>query len=149
MSTIKTIGVDLAKNVFSIHGVDAYGKCVLRKTVKRNKLLDTLVKLPPCLIGMEACSGAHHWARKLLKLGHNPKIMASKFVIPYRQNEKNDANDAEAICEAVSRPKTRFVSIKVKSNKLCFACIVFDRGQLKQERRPLTSSEVCFPNLAL
>ncbi|HAS8565736.1 TPA: transposase, partial [Vibrio vulnificus] len=112
MSNIQTIGVDLAKNVFSIHGVDAYGKCVLRKTVKRNKLLDTFANLPPCIIGMEACSGAHHWARELLKLGHHPKIMASKFVIPYRQNEKNDANDAEAICEAVSRPKTRFVSIK-------------------------------------
>ncbi|CAK3415151.1 transposase [Vibrio crassostreae] len=112
MSTIQTIGVDLAKNVFSIHGVNAYGKCVLRKTVKRNKLLETFAKLPPCLIIMEACSGAHHWARELLKLGHNPPIMASKFVIPYRQNEKNDANDAEAICEAVSRPKTRFVSIK-------------------------------------
>ncbi|QIA63520.1 IS110 family transposase [Vibrio astriarenae] len=112
MSTIQTIGVDLAKNVFSIHGVDAYGKCVLRKTVKRNKMLDTFANLPPCVIGMEACSGAHYWARELTKLGHSPKIMAAKFVIPYRQNEKNDANDAEAICEAVSRPKTRFVSIK-------------------------------------
>ncbi len=112
MSTIQTIGIDLAKNVFSIHGVDAYGKCVLRKTVKRNKLLDIFANLPPCLVGMEACSGAHHWARELSKLGHTPRIMASKFVIPYRQSEKNDANDAEAICEAVSRPKTRFVSIK-------------------------------------
>ncbi len=112
MSTIQTIGVDLAKNVFSIHGVDAYGKCVLRKTVKRNKLLDTFANLPPCIIGMEACSGSHHWSRELKKIGHTPKIMASKFVIPYRQSEKNDANDAEAICEAVSRPKTRFVSVK-------------------------------------
>ncbi|MGD8123176.1 IS110 family transposase, partial [Vibrio sp. TRT 2004] len=112
MSNIQTIGVDLAKNVFSIHGVDAYGKCVLRKTVKRNKLLDTFATLPPCIVGMEACSGAHHWSRELRKLGHTPKIMASKFVIPYRQSEKNDANDAEAICEAVSRPKTRFVSVK-------------------------------------
>ena len=68
--------------------------------------------LPPCLIGMEACSGAHYWARELIKLGHDPRIMAPKFVIPYPQNEKNDANDAEAICEAVGRPKTRFVSIK-------------------------------------
>lgn len=112
MSTIQTIGIDLAKNVFSIHGVDAYGKCVLRKTVKRNKLLEIFANLPPCLVGMEACSGAHHWAKELSKLGHTPRIMASKFVIPYRQNEKNDANDAEAICEAASRPKTRFVSIK-------------------------------------
>lgn len=112
MSTIQTIGIDLAKNVFSIHGVDAYGKCVLKKTVKRNKLLEVFANLPPCLIGMEASSGAHYWARELIKLGHDPRIMAPKFVIPYRQNEKNDANDAEAICEAVGRPKTRFVSIK-------------------------------------
>ncbi|MFA0662253.1 IS110 family transposase [Vibrio splendidus] len=131
MFTIKTIGVDLAKNVFSIHSVDAYGKCVLRKTVKRNKLLDTFAKLPPCLIGMEACSGAHHWARELLKLGHNPKIMASKFVIPYRQNEKNDANDAEAICEAVSRPKTRFVSIKSEEQQAVLCLHRIRQGLIK------------------
>ncbi len=108
MSTIQTIGIDFAKNVFSIHAVDAYGKCVLRKTIKRNKLLEIFANLPPCLVGMEACSAALHWA----KLGHIPRIKASKFVIPYRQNEMNDANNAEAICEALSRPKTRFVSIK-------------------------------------
>tara|TARA_Y100000588_G_scaffold9793_1_gene10902 strand:+ start:1026 stop:1403 length:378 start_codon:yes stop_codon:yes gene_type:complete len=79
MSTIQTIGIDLAKNVFSIHGVDPYGKCVLRKTVKRNKMLETFANLPPCLVGMEVCSGAHHWARELSKLGHIPRIMASKF----------------------------------------------------------------------
>ncbi|CDU06695.1 hypothetical protein VCR12J2_80020 [Vibrio coralliirubri] len=117
MSTIQTIAVDLTKNVFSIHGVDAYGKCVLHKTVKRNKLLDTFAKLPPSLIGMEACSGVLHWARELLKLGHNPKIMASKFVFPYRQNDKNDAKNAEAICEAISRSKRDLSLSKVKNNK--------------------------------
>tara|TARA_Y100000782_G_C10184716_1_gene265779 strand:- start:2472 stop:2996 length:525 start_codon:yes stop_codon:yes gene_type:complete len=112
MSLIKVVGIDLAKYVFSIHGVDEHGKCKLRKTIKRNNLLVEIAKLPPCLIGMEACSSAHYWARELSKFGHTVRIMASKFVIPYRQNEKNDANDAEAICEAVARPKTRFVSIK-------------------------------------
>ncbi|CAM3150433.1 IS110 family transposase [Vibrio mytili] len=131
MSNIQTIGVDLAKNVFSIHGVDAYGKCVLRKTIKRNKFLDTFANLSPCIIGMEACSGAHHWARELRKLGHNPKIMASKFVIPYRQNEKNDANDAEAICEAVSRPKTRFVSIKSEEQQAVLCLHRIRQGLIK------------------
>ena len=112
MSLIKVVGIDLAKLVFSIHGVDEHGKTKLRKTIKRNKLLAEVSNLPACIIGIEACSGAHYWAREFSKLGHDVRIMASKFVIPYRQNEKNDANDAEAICEAVSRPKTRYVSIK-------------------------------------
>ena len=99
MYPIKALGIDLAKLVFSIHGVDANDKCKLRKTIKRNNLLAEVAKLPPCIIGMEACSGAHYWAREFTKLGHEVRIMASKFVIPYRQNEKNDANDAEAICE--------------------------------------------------
>jgi len=133
MSTIQTIGIDLAKNVFSIHGVDAYGKCVLRKTVKRNKLLGTFADLPPCIVGMEACSGAHHWSRELKKLGHTPKIMASKFVIPYRQSEKNDANDAEAICEAVSRPKTRFVSVKSEEQQAVL-CLHRIRASLVKNR---------------
>ncbi|NMM39754.1 IS110 family transposase [Pseudoalteromonas arctica] len=97
MYPIKALGIDLAKLVFSIHGVDEHSKCKLRKTVKRNKLLAEVAKLPPCIIGMEACSGAHYWAREFTKLGHDVRIMTSKFVIPYRQNEKNDANDAEAI----------------------------------------------------
>ena len=84
--TIKVVGIDLAKSVFSIHGVNQYDKPVLRKTVKRNKLLEEIAKLPPCLIGMEACSGSHHWAREFTKLGHTVRIMAAKFVIPYRQS---------------------------------------------------------------
>lgn len=105
-------GVDLAKNVFSIHGVDSHGKVVMHRTVSRAKLLPIFANLPPAVIGMEACSGAHYWARELKKLGHEPRIMASKFVSPYCTGAKNDLNDAAAICEAVSRPLTRFVAIK-------------------------------------
>ena len=112
MYPIKAVGIDLAKLVFSIHGVDANDKCRLRKTIKRNNLLAEIAKLPPCIIGMEACSGAHYWAREFTKLGHDVRIMASKFVIPYRQNEKNDANDALAIAEAVFRPNIHDVEPK-------------------------------------
>ena len=109
---ITTVGIDLAKNVFSVHGVDAHGKVALKKTVSRGKLLDCFVNLPPCRIGMEACSGAHHWARALRSLEHDARIIAPRFVIPYRKRGKNDGNDAEAICEAVSRPAMRFVPVK-------------------------------------
>ena len=106
------IGLDLAKNVFSLHGVDANGKVVLRRTVSRAKLVEVLANTPPCLIGMEACSGAHHWARVLRQFGHDVRIMAAQFVAPYRKDGKNDGNDAAAICEAVSRPGMRFVPVK-------------------------------------
>jgi len=112
MGVITTVGIDLAKNVFSVHGVDAHGKAVLRKTVGRGKLLELMAQLPPCLVGMEACSGAHQMARELQPLGHAPRIMTPKFIIPFRRNQKNDGNDAEAICEAVGRPGMRFVPIK-------------------------------------
>ena len=113
---VTVIGIDLAKNVFAVHGINSAGKSVLvRPSVRREQLLDMLAQLPPCIIGMEACSGAHHWARHLVKLGHTPKLMAPKFVAPYRMQGKcgkNDANDAVAICEAVMRPNMRFVPIK-------------------------------------
>lgn len=114
--TIVTVGIDLAKNVFAVHGVGASGKPELVKPeVRRSKLLELIASLPPCLIGMEACSGAHHWAREFQKLGHTVRIMAPKFVAPYRmsgKHGKNDAADAAAICEAVTRPNMRFVPIK-------------------------------------
>jgi transposase len=131
MTSIKAVGIDLAKLVFSIHGVDEHSKCKLRKTVKRNKLLAEVAKLPACIIGMEACSGAHYWAREFTKLGHDVRIMAVKFVIPYRQNEKNDANDAEAICEAVTRPKTRFVSIKSEEQQAVLCLHRIRQGLIK------------------
>ena len=112
MSEITTVGIDLAKSVLSAHGVDTHGKAVLRKTLSRSKLLELMAQLPACRVGMEACSGAHELARVLLALGHDARIMAPKFIVPYRKNQKNDGNDAEAICEAVGRPNMRFVPIK-------------------------------------
>ena len=109
---IKRVGIDLAKQVFQVHGVDHHDKVVIRKQLKRGQLLKFFATLPPCLIGMEACGGAHHWARELQKMGHTVKLMAAQFVKPYVKSNKNDANDAEAICEAVGRPTMRFVSIK-------------------------------------
>lgn len=109
---ITTIGIDLAKKVFQVHGVDEHGKVVLKKQLKRAQVLPFFANLPPCLIGMEACGSAHYWARKLEKLGHTVKLMAPQFVKPYVKTNKHDAADAEAICEAVSRPSMRFVPIK-------------------------------------
>jgi transposase len=106
------VGLDLAKNVFQIHAVDTNGNVVLRKQLTRSKLLEFFSQLPPCIVGMEACSGAHHFARTLGALGHTTRLMAGQFVRPYRKNEKNDKNDAEAICEAVGRPNMRFVPVK-------------------------------------
>lgn len=113
---IVTLGIDLAKNVFAVHGVDATGKAVLmRPNVPRGRLLEVVASLPPCLVGMEACSGAHHWARLFQAHGHTVRLMAPKFVAPYRlsgKKGKNDAADAAAICEAVTRPSMRFVPPK-------------------------------------
>ena len=109
---ITTVGIDLAKNVFQIHAVDERGKVVVKKQLKRNQVIPFFTNLEPCLIGMEACGGAHYWARKLGQLGHTAKLMAPQFVKPYVKSNKNDAADAEAICEAVGRPSMRFVSIK-------------------------------------
>jgi transposase len=109
---ITTIGLDLAKNVFQVHGVDVNGKVALRKQLKRNQVLAFFANLPPCLIGLEACAGAHYWARELLKLGYDARLISPQFVKPYVKGNKNDANDAEAICEAVGRPNMRFVPVK-------------------------------------
>jgi transposase len=112
MEKITTVGIDLAKKVFALHGIDGTGKVLLRRTVRRDQLLELVASLRPCLIGMEACSGAHEWARQFQKFAHTVKLMAPKLVIPYRKNGKNDGNDAEAICEAVTRPSMRFVAVK-------------------------------------
>ena len=108
---ITTVGIDLAKNVFQVHGVDERGKAVLKKQLKRHQLLVFFSNVPACLIGMEACGGAHFWARRLQAQGHTVRLMAPQFVKPYVKSNKNDAADAEAICEAVSRPNMRFVPI--------------------------------------
>jgi len=112
MNLVSTLGIDLAKNTFSVHGVDAKGAVAVRRTVSRSQLPELVAQLPPCLIGMEACSGAHEWARKFGRFGHTVKLMSPKFVAPYRKSGKNDGNDAEAICEAVTRPNMRFVPVK-------------------------------------
>lgn len=112
LMNITTVGIDLAKNVFHVHGVTANGKVVLQKRLSRQRVLEWAIKLPPCRIGMEACSGANYWARVLGAYGHDVRMMSPQFVKPYVKSNKNDRNDAEAICEAVSRPSMRFVRPK-------------------------------------
>jgi transposase len=112
MKPVARLGLDIAKTVFQLHAVDPHGKPVFKKTLARSEMLTFFASLPPCLIGIEACAGAHYWARELIKLGHDVRLMAAQFVSPYRKGGKNDANDAEAICEAVGRPTMRFVPVK-------------------------------------
>ena len=112
MNEIITIGLDLAKNVFQLHGVDAAGAAILRRRVTRAQMLKTFANLKPCLVGMEACGSAHYWARELAALGHEVKLMPPVYVKPYVKRGKSDAADAEAICEAVRRPSMRFVPVK-------------------------------------
>ena len=112
MESSVTIGLDLGKSVFQVHGVDAGGAVVVQRRLTRGKLLGFFAKLPACLVGMEACAAAHHWGRELQKLGHRVRLMPPRYVKPYVKRQKNDAADAEAICEAVTRPNMRFVEIK-------------------------------------
>ena len=109
---ITTIGLDLAKSVFQVHAVDAAGKPVVRKALRRAQVLPFFARLPRCLVGLEACGTSHHWARELIKLGHDVRLMPPAYVKPYVKRGKTDANDAEAICEAVTRPTMRFVPVK-------------------------------------
>ena len=106
------IGLDLAKSVFQVHAVDADGKVVITRKVRRSQMLEFFGRLNPCLVGMEACPSAHHWARELSALGHEVRLMVASYVKPYGKRQKNDMVDAEAICEAVTRPPMRFVPIK-------------------------------------
>ena len=112
MNEVITIGIDLAKNVFQVHGVDDEGNVVIRRQLRRSRVLPFFKKLPPCLVGIEACATAHHWARQLIGLGHEVKLMPPRYVKPYVKRNKNDMADAEAICEAVTRPTMRFVAVK-------------------------------------
>lgn len=112
MGTVTTIGLDIAKSVFQVHGVDAAGGIVLRQRLTRSRMLKFFAKLPRCLVGIEACASSHYWARELVALGHDVKLMPAQYVKPYVKRSKNDAADAEAICEAVTRPTMRFVGIK-------------------------------------
>jgi transposase len=112
MKTITVVGLDIAKSVFQVHGVDAEGKVGVRKQLKRARVLPFFTKLGPCVVGIEACASSHYWARELTVLGHQVKLMPPAYVKPYVKRQKNDAADAEAICEAVQRPSMRFVPIK-------------------------------------
>ena len=113
MGDITTIGLDLAKNVFQVHAVDEAGSVVMRKRLRRGQVLAFFGEIPPCLVGLEACATAHHWARELIALGHEPRLMPPSYVKAYVKRNKHDVADAEAICEAVRRPSMRFVPIKM------------------------------------
>ena len=111
MNEVITIGLDLAKSVFQVHGIDAENKMVIRRQLRRRQVIPFFGKLSPCLVGVEACATSHHWARELQALGHTARIMPANYVKPYVKRNKNDAADAEAICEAVTRPTMRFVAV--------------------------------------
>jgi transposase len=119
MQATTTIGLDIAKSVFQVHGIDAEGNVTLRRRVKRRYVLAFFQKLPPCLVGIEACASSHHWSRELQALGHTVRLMPPAYVKPYVKRHKNDAVDAEAICEAVTRANMRFVATKTPEQQSC------------------------------
>src|SRR5262247_4211215 len=119
MQAITTVGLDIAKSVFQVHGVDGEGNVVFRRQLKRGHVLSFFQKLPPCLVGIEACATSHYWSRELQALGHKVRLMPPAYVKPYVKRPKNDAADAEAICEAVVRPNMRFVETKTAEQQSC------------------------------
>src|SRR6516164_586089 len=119
MQAVTTIGFDIAKSVFQVHGVDMQGRVIIRRQLKRRQVLTFFRKLPPCLVGIEACASSHYWSRELQKLGHTVRLMPPAYVTPYVKRQKNDATDAEAICEAVTRPNMRFVATKTPEQQSC------------------------------
>lgn len=141
--TIATVGLDIAKQVFQVHGADAEGRAVLRKRLRRNQMATFFANLPPCLVGLEACCGSHYWSRILSRAGHTVRLIAPQFVKPYVKSNKNDANDAEAICEAVSCPQMRFVPAKsveqqdIQSLHRVRSRLVSSRTQLASQVRGL------------
>jgi transposase len=117
MAQVTTIGLDIAKHVFQAHGADAAGQVLFRKRITRGKLIAFLAAQSPCIVAMEACAGAHYWAREISKLGHSVRLMAPAYVKPFVKRQKNDAADAEAVCEAVQRPSMRFVPVKTEEQQ--------------------------------
>ena len=138
MGEVSTIGLDIAKAVFQVHGVDSAGAVVIRKRISRVKMLEFFADLPPCLVGIEACPSAHHWGRELTGLGHTVKLMPPSYVKAYLKRSKNDANDAAAICEAVTRPSMRFVPIKTKEQQT--ALMLHRTRQLLVRQRTMLSN---------
>jgi transposase len=119
MQTARTIGLDIAKSIFQVHGIDADGKVVIRQQLRRSRVVGFFKKLSPCVVGIEACASSHHWSRELQALGHTVRLMPPAYVKPYVKRQKNDAADAEAICEAVQRPSMRFVPTKTPEQQAC------------------------------
>ena len=119
MQAITTIGLDIAKSVFQVHAVDAAGQVIIRRQLKRRSVLAFFQNLPPCLVGIEACASSHHWSREIKALGHTVRLMPPAYVKPYVKRQKNDATDAEAICEAVARANMRFVPTKTPEQQSC------------------------------
>jgi transposase len=119
MQAVTTIGLDIAKSVFQVHGIDAEGNVLIRRQLKRRYVLAFFQKLSPCLVGIEACATSHHWSRELKALGHTVRLMPPAYVKPYVKRQKNDATDAEAICEAVTRANMRFVETKTPEQQSC------------------------------
>src|SRR5690349_11743472 len=142
---ITTIGLDVAKPVFQVHEIDAYGTVVVRKQLRRKEVVAYCTKLPTCAIGMEACSSGHDWARRLQSLGHTVKLMAPQFVRPYVKTNKSDAHDAEAICEAVTRPSMRFVPIKTAEQQAMLALHRARQGFVKARTAQAINCAVCWP----
>ena len=145
METAVTIGLDLGKSVFQVHGVDAGGAVVFQRRLTRGKLLAFFAKQAPCLVGMEACAAAHHWGRELSKLGHRVRLMPPRYVKPYVKRQKNDAADAEAICEAVTRPTMRFVEIKTGEQQ---GTLVLHRVRLMLMRQRVQLSNAIWGHMA-
>lgn len=139
MTEVSTIGLDLAKMVFQVHGTDASGAVVFRKTLRRAKVLEFFRDLPRCVVAMEACGGAHHWAREIGRLGHEVRLIPPIYVKPFVKRQKNDASDAEAICEAAQRPTMRFVAVKSESAQAS-AAIFRTRDLLVRQRTQLINA---------
>src|SRR5437660_8511395 len=139
MDEIKTIGLDLAKHVFQVHGVDASGVTVVRKRLRRSEVLAFFTRLPRCLIGLEACATAHYWARELQAIGHEVRLMPAQYVKAYVKRNKNDAADAEAICEAVQRPTMRFVPVKTAEQQAALL-LHSGRERLVRQRTALVNA---------
>jgi transposase len=138
MGEVSTIGLDIAKSVFQVHGVDSSGAVVIRKRISRLKMLEFFAEILPCLVGIEACPSAHHWGRALQALGHTVRLMPPSYVKAYLKRSKNDANDAAAICEAVTRPSMRFVPIKTKEQQA--ALMLHRTRQLLVRQRTMLSN---------
>src|SRR6202140_5508164 len=145
MQTITTIGLDIAKSVFQLHGIDAEGNVLIRRQLKRRYVLAFFQKLPPCLVGIEACASSHHWSRELKALGHNVRLMPPAYVKPYVKRQKNDAADAEAICEAVTRPTMRFVEVKTPEQQ---SILVLHRTRLMLMRQRIQLSNAIRGHMA-